>query len=154
MLTMLTFMALVLADEPKGGFSVTRESVKIDKVIWINDKGQRMQTNLPFLQIKMVLKNESNQPLRWPGLSKGRLSYGTRYVGGAFMMEHPFEKGGRWEGSVEAGYEMQPHEITTLLLVFRVPKQREHASLELQWKGETPGYVVTVRQGFKLPEDP
>jgi hypothetical protein len=152
---MFILVALLLLDQPDPpkGFTIKRESVKIEKVFWYDVDGKKWVTNDAFLQIRMTLTNIADHPIRWPGFSQARLVYGTRYVGGAKVAISAPQKGARWENSLATGQELKPGEQQSILLVFPDPKMRGKVSLTVQWKGETPGWVYTVGEGFLLPED-
>jgi hypothetical protein len=146
---MLTILTVLLVSPPPN-FTVARDTVKIEKVVWYDENGQRRVTEEPYLQIRLKVKNEADHPIRWPGFRKARVSYGMAYRSAVLAVS--FGPGSRWENSLVTGQMVKPGQETTILVVFPVPKVRGPASLEVQWNGESPGWVMTVKSGFKLPE--
>jgi hypothetical protein len=147
-----TIAALILLAPPPPNFSVTRDTVKIGQAVWYDSDGQRHVTEKPYLQVRLTVTNQSDHPIRWPGFHRARVTYGTRLVGGAVLPVN-FGPGTRWENSLVTDQVLNPGQRTTILVVFDLPRFRGGpASLEVQWKGETPGWNMTVKSGFKLPE--
>jgi hypothetical protein len=148
--SMLTVTALLLLGAPPPGFTVARDTVKIDKVVWYDAKGEKRVTEEPYLLIRLKVTNEADHPMRWPGFSKARVTYGTRFVGGA-VLPVSFGPGSRLDNSLVADQELKAGQASTILLVFPVPRLRGPASLQLKWNGESPGWVTTVNRGFSIP---
>jgi hypothetical protein len=134
---------------PPPGFTVARHSVKIERAVWYDAQGQKRVTEEPHLQIRLRVKNEADHPLRWPGFRRARLTYG-KYHGSALLPVN-FGPGTRWENSLVADQVLKAGQESTILLVFAVPRERGLAGLEVQWNGESPGWVSTVKSGFMLP---
>jgi hypothetical protein len=150
---MLTIAAALLLVTPPPNFTVVmaRDTVKIDKVVWYDAQGERHLTEKPYLQIRLTVRNDADHPVRWPGFHRARVTYGTRYVGGA-VLTVSFGPGSRWENSLVTDQVVNPRQRTTILLVFDVPRiLGAPASLEVQWKGESAGWNMTVKTGFRLP---
>ena len=68
------------------------------------------------------------------------------------MLPVSFGPGSRWENSLVTDQVLNAGQKTTILVVFDLPRIRGPASLELQWKGDSPGWNMTLKSGFKLPE--
>jgi hypothetical protein len=152
---MLMVIATLLLASPPAGFTVVRDTVKIAPAVWYDADGQKHVTEQPCLQVRLTVTNEADHPVRWPGFHRARVTYGGRqgntYVGGAVL---PAALGPdcRWENSLLTGQVLNPKQKTTILVVFDRPRTPGAASLELQWKGETPGWNMTVKSGFQLPK--
>jgi hypothetical protein len=140
---------------PPADFTVDRYSEKIDKVVWYDGSGEKHVTDQPYLQIRFTVTNKADHPLRWQGFHSARVVYGTRYVGGAVLPVR-FGPGPdcRWENSLVTGSVVNPGQKTTILVVFDLPRTPGPASVRVQWKGENPGWNMTVSIGFKLKEVP
>jgi len=149
----LTIAAVLLVDPPRG-FTVVRDTVKIGNAVWYDDEGQKHVTEQPCLQIRLTVTNNADHPIRWPGFHRARVTYSLRepkrIVGGA-VLPVKLEPGCRWENSLVTDQVLNPGQKTTILVVFDLPRTGGNASLEVQWKGESPGWNMTVKSGFKLP---
>jgi hypothetical protein len=149
---MFALAAFLLLSPPPKDFADAKHSVTIDKVVWYDEKGQKHVTDQPYLQIRLTVTNQADHPLRWPGFHGARVVYGTRYVGGAVLpVKFGPGPGCRWESSLVTGAVVNPGQVTTILVVFDRPRTGGNANLELQWKGESPGWNMTVKSGFRLP---
>ena len=148
---MLTILATLFLMSPPPGFTVARDTVEIGQVIWYDGNGRKHVTEQPYLQIRLTVTNDADHPMRWPGFYRARVTYGTRFVGGA-VLPVSFGPGCRWENSLVTDQVVNPEQKTTILVVFDLPRTGGLTSLELQWKGESPGWNMTVKSGFKLPK--
>jgi hypothetical protein len=148
---MLTIIATLFLMSPPPGFTVAKDTVKIGQVVWYDSNGERHTTEGPYLQIRLTVTNDADHPMRWPGFHRARLTYGTRFVGGS-LLAVSFGPGCRWENSLITDQVLNPGQKTTILVVFDVPRIRDHAALDLQWKGESPGWNMSLKSGFKLPK--
>ena len=155
---MLITIATLLVMAPPAGFSVKKDTVKIEPVVFYDGEGQKHVTEQPYLQIRLTVTNDADRPLPWPGFHQARVSYHERteklLTGGA-VLPVKFGPGPncRWEQSVVTDQILNPGQKTTVLVVFDRPGSGGHANLTLQWKGGAPGWNSTLKSGFRLPED-
>jgi hypothetical protein len=149
---MVSIAALFVLAIPPPGFTVIRDDVTIGRVVWYDADGQKQVTAEKYVQIKFKIVNEADHPLRWPGFSRAKLIWGTRFVGGD-LLPVSFGPGSYFKNSLPDGYMVKPAREYSLLLVFAIPKQRAPVSLLLQWHGLAPGSRITVKKTFRLPED-
>src|SRR5580704_15032003 len=137
---MLVTIATLLVMAPPAGFSVKKDTVKIEPVVFYDGEGQRHVTEQRYLQIRLTLTNDADRPLPWPGFHQARVSYYERteklLTGGA-VLPVKFGPGPncRWEQSVVTDQILNPGQKTTVLVVFDRPGSGGHANLTLQWKG-------------------
>jgi hypothetical protein len=154
---LITLVTLFLM-APPAGFSVKKDTVKIEPVVFYDGKGQKHVTEQPYLQIRLTVTNEADRPLPWPGFHTARVSYSerteNRLTGGA-VLPVKFGPGPncRWDKSVVTDQIVNPGQKTTVLVVFDRPGSGGHANLTLQWKGGAPGWNSTLKSGFRLPPD-
>jgi hypothetical protein len=155
---MLIAFATLLLTAPPAGFSVKKDTVKIEPVVFYDSAGQKHVTEQPYLQIRLTVTNDADRPLPWAGFHKARVSYSERtekrLTGGA-VLPVKFGPGPncRWEQSVVTDQIVNPGQKTTVLVVFDRPGSGGHANLTLQWKGGAPGWNSTLKSGFRLPPD-
>jgi hypothetical protein len=155
---MLITIATLLLLPPPAGFSVKKDTVKIEPVVLYDSEGQKQVTEQPYLQIRLTVTNEADRPLAWPGFHRARVSYYERtaklLTGGA-VLPVKFGPGPncRWEQSVVTDQIVKPGQKTTVLVIFDRPGTGGQADLTLQWKGGTPGWNSTLKSGFRLPPD-
>ena len=154
---LITLVTLFLM-APPAGFSVKKDTVKIEPVVFYDGEGQKHVAEQPYLQIRLTVTNDADRPLPWPGFHTARVSYSerteNRLTGGA-VLPVKFGPGPncRWEQSVVTGQIVQCGQQTTVLVVFDRPGSGGHANLTLQWKGGAPGWNSTLKSGFRLPPD-
>ena len=154
---LVTIVSLFLM-APPAGFSVKKDTVKIEPVVFYDGEGQKQVTEQPYLQIRLTVTNDADRPLPWPGFHQARVSYRERteklLTGGA-VLPVKFGPGPncRWENSVVTDQIVNPGQKTTVLVVFDRPGSGGLANLTLQWKGAAPGWNSTLKSGFQLPQD-
>ena len=147
---MLTILATLFLMSPPPGFTVARDTVEIGQVIWYDGNGRKHVTEQPYLQIRLTVTNDADHPmLAWLPPGPGDLRHAFRRGRGAACL---FRPGCRWENSLVTDQVVNPEQKTTILVVFDLPRTGGLTSLELQWKGESPGWNMTVKSGFKLPK--
>ena len=61
---MLIIAALLLVVTPPPGFTVARDTVKIEKAVWYDGDGQKHVTEQPYLQIRLTVTNDADHPMR------------------------------------------------------------------------------------------
>jgi hypothetical protein len=155
---MLVTIVSLLLMAPPAGFSVKKDTVKIEPVVFYDDEGQKQVTEQPYLQIRLTVTNDADRPLPWPGFHQARVSYRERteeLITGGAVLPVKFGPGPncRWENSVVTDQIVNPGQKTTVLVVFDRPGSGGLASLTLQWKGGAPGWNSTLKSGFRLPQD-
>jgi hypothetical protein len=155
MLTIATWF-LIAQVKPPANFTVKRDAVTIERVVWFDAEGQRHVTDEPYLQVRFVVTNASDHAIAWPGFDTARVKYSLRtaksLVGGAVLpVKFGPKPGVRWENSLVTGQVVKPGQTTQVLVVFDRPGSGGQASLVVKWRGESPGWVMTVSSGFKLP---
>ena len=156
---MLITIATLFLMAPPAGFSVKKDTVKIEPVVFYDSEGQKHVTEQPYLQIRLTVTNDADRPLPWPGFHRARVSYSERtekLITGGAVMPVKFGPGPncRWEKSVVTDQIVNPGQKTTVLVVFDRPGSGGLANLTLQWKGGgAPGWNSTLKSGFRLPPD-
>ena len=155
---MLATIATLLLMAPPAGFSVKKDTVKIEPVVFYDGKGQKHVTEQPYLQVRLTVTNDADRPLPWPGFHQARVSYQERTekrITGGAVLPVKFGPGTdcRWEKSVVTYQIVKPGQKTTVLVVFDRPGSGGLANLTLQWKGGAPGWNSTLKSGFRLPQD-
>ena len=102
---MLITIATLLLAAPPAGFSVKKDTVKIEPVVFYDGEGQKHVTEQPYLQVRLTVTNEADRPLPWPGFHQARVSYSERtekLITGGAVLPVKFGPGPncRWETSV------------------------------------------------------
>jgi hypothetical protein len=158
MLAIATLL-LIAQVKPPANFTVKRDTITIGPVVWYDGEGQRHVTDEPYLQIRYLVTNDADHSIRWPGFHSARVKYRKRtekkIVGGA-VLPVKFGPGPNvfWENSLRTDQVVNPGQKTQILVVFDLPRTGGDASVNVQWRGETPGWNMTVGSGFKLPDVP
>ena len=155
---MLVTIVSLLLMAPPAGFSVKKDTVKIEPVVYYDGEGQKHVTEQPYLQVRLTVTNDADRPLAWPGFHQARVRYSERtakLITGGAVLPVKFGPGPncRWESSVMTDQVVNPGQKTTVLVVFDRPGSGGHANLTLQWKGGAPGWNSTLKSGFRLPPD-
>jgi hypothetical protein len=156
MLTIATWLLIAQVKVP-ANFTVKKETVTIDRVVWYDGEGQKHVTDEPYLQVRFSVTNASDHPIKWPGFHTAQVKYSLRtpksLVGGA-VLPVKFGPGPevRWENSLMTGQVVNPGQKTQILVVFDRPRTGGDAVLVVKWSGESPGWNMTVGGRFKLPE--
>ena len=133
---MLITIATMLVMAPPAGFSVKKDTVKIEPVVFYDGEGQKKVTEQPYLQVRLTVTNEADGPLAWPGFHQARVSYRERtekLITGGAVLPVKFGPGPncRWEQSVVTDQILNPGQKTTVLVVFDRPGSGGLANLTL-----------------------